>query len=84
MDKNGKKEDAGGIIPKAPNKFNKIFNKIIIPQPNPITMPSSFFCLIEAPKINITSAAKSNNNDSGNTSIAIENIRKNVITIKLR
>ena len=29
MDKNGKKEDAGGIIPKAPNKFNKIFNKII-------------------------------------------------------
>ena len=26
MDKNGKKEDAGGIIPKAPNKFNKIFN----------------------------------------------------------
>ena len=28
MDKNGKKEDAGGIIPKAPNKFNKIFNKI--------------------------------------------------------
>ena len=25
MDKNGKKEDAGGIIPKAPNKFNKIF-----------------------------------------------------------
>ena len=27
MDKNGKKEDAGGIIPKAPNKFNKIFNK---------------------------------------------------------
>ena len=58
MDKNGKKEDAGGIIPKAPNKFNKIFNKIIIPQPNPITMPSSFFCLIEAPKINITSAAK--------------------------
>ena len=24
MDKNGKKEDAGGIIPKAPNKFNKI------------------------------------------------------------
>lgn len=29
MDKNGKKEDAGGIIPKAPNKFNKIFNRII-------------------------------------------------------
>ena len=58
MDKNGKKEDAGGIIPKAPNKFNKIFNRIIIPQPNPITMPSSFYCLIEAPKINITSAAK--------------------------
>lgn len=28
MDKNGKKEDAGGIIPKAPNKFNKIFNMI--------------------------------------------------------
>lgn len=59
MDKNGKKEDAGGIIPKAPNKFNKIFNKIIIPQPNPITMPSSFFCLIEAPKINITNNLKS-------------------------
>ena len=36
MDKNGKKEDAGGIIPKAPNKFNKIFNRIIIPQPNPM------------------------------------------------
>ena len=58
MDKNGKKEDAGGIIPKAPNKFNKIFNKIIIPQPNPITMPSSFFCLTDAPKMNMTSAAR--------------------------
>ena len=58
MEKNGKKEDIGGIIPTAPNKFIIIFNPIIIPHPNPITKPSSFFCFMDAPKINITSTAK--------------------------
>ena len=30
MDKNGKKEDAGGIIPKAPNKFNREYPKVCV------------------------------------------------------
>ena len=58
MDKNGKKDDTGGIRPKEPNRFTRTFNKKIIPQPNPITMPSSFFCLTAAPKMNMTSAAR--------------------------
>ena len=59
-DKNGRKVDRQRDPSQHSGKDSeRTFNKMIIPHPNPITVPSSFFCLTEAPNINTTSAARS-------------------------